>query len=77
MVECMEQIRNSFYRYYTDRSSIQPVIDILATGGYKFNNKHKITASVQYYNSKFNGDRSLYLGENLVLLLQKMEVFWK
>ncbi|REC79106.1 TonB-dependent siderophore receptor [Chryseobacterium elymi] len=40
-------------------------IDILATGGYKFNNKHKITASLQYYNSKFNGDRSLYLGENL------------
>ncbi|WP_374463784.1 TonB-dependent receptor [Chryseobacterium sp.] len=40
-------------------------IDILATGGYQFNNKHKITASVQYYNSKFNGDRSLYLGENL------------
>ncbi|KMQ63129.1 TonB-dependent receptor [Chryseobacterium angstadtii] len=40
-------------------------IDVLATGGYKFNNKHKITASLQYYNSKFNGDRSLYLGENL------------
>ncbi|OCA76242.1 TonB-dependent receptor [Chryseobacterium artocarpi] len=40
-------------------------IDILATGGYKFNDKHKITASLQYYNSKFNGDRSLYLGENL------------
>ena len=40
-------------------------IDVLATGGYQFNNKHKITASVQYYNSKFNGDRSLYLGENL------------
>ncbi|STD03744.1 Iron-regulated outer membrane proteins [Elizabethkingia anophelis] len=40
-------------------------IDILATGGYKFNNKHKITASLQYYNSKFNGDRSVYLGENL------------
>ncbi|WP_137904202.1 TonB-dependent receptor [Chryseobacterium sp. 2VB] len=40
-------------------------IDILATGGYQFNNKHKITASVQYYNSKFNGDRSLFLGENL------------
>lgn len=40
-------------------------IDLLATGGYQFNNKHKITASVQYYNSKFNGDRSLFLGENL------------
>ncbi|MDR6920336.1 MULTISPECIES: TonB-dependent receptor [Chryseobacterium] len=40
-------------------------IDILATGGYKFNNKHKITASLQYYNSKFNGDRSLYLGQSL------------
>lgn len=40
-------------------------IDILATGGYKFNSKHKITASLQYYNSKFNGDRSVYLGENL------------
>lgn len=40
-------------------------IDILATGGYQFNNKHKITASLQYYNSKFNGDRSLFLGENL------------
>ena len=40
-------------------------IDILARGGYQFNNKHKITASVQYYNSKFNGDRSLFLGENL------------
>jgi iron complex outermembrane receptor protein len=40
-------------------------IDVLATGGYKFNNKHKITASLQYYNSKFNGDRSLYLGQNL------------
>lgn len=40
-------------------------IDVLATGGYQFNNKHKITASLQYYNSKFNGDRSLFLGENL------------
>lgn len=40
-------------------------VDILATGGYQFNNKHKITASVQYYNSKFNGDRSLFLGQNL------------
>ncbi|WP_288435909.1 TonB-dependent receptor [uncultured Chryseobacterium sp.] len=40
-------------------------IDVLATGGYQFNNKHKITASLQYYNSKFNGDRSLYLGQNL------------
>lgn len=40
-------------------------IDILATGGYQFSNKHKITASLQYYNSKFNGDRSLYLGQNL------------
>lgn len=40
-------------------------IDILATGGYQFNNKHKITASFQYYNSKFNGDRSLFLGQNL------------
>nr|WP_315029759.1 TonB-dependent receptor [uncultured Chryseobacterium sp.] len=40
-------------------------IDILATGGYQFNNKHKITASLQYYNSKFNGDRSLFLGQNL------------
>jgi len=40
-------------------------LDLLATGGYKFNNNHKITASVQYYNSKFNGDRSLYLGQNL------------
>ncbi|MDP9961532.1 TonB-dependent receptor [Chryseobacterium lathyri] len=40
-------------------------IDVLATGGYKFNNKHKITASLQYYNSRFNGDRSLYLGQNL------------
>ncbi|PIF45159.1 iron complex outermembrane receptor protein [Chryseobacterium sp. 52] len=40
-------------------------IDVLATGGYKFNNRHKITASLQYYNSKFNGDRSLYLGQNL------------
>lgn len=40
-------------------------IDVLATGGYKFNNQHKITASAQYYNSKFNGDRSLSLGENL------------
>lgn len=40
-------------------------IDVLATGGYQLNNKHKITASLQYYNSKFNGDRSLYLGQNL------------
>lgn len=40
-------------------------IDILATGGYQFNNKHKINASFQYYNSKFNGDRSLFLGQNL------------
>lgn len=46
-------------------------IDILATGGYQFNNKHKITASLQYYNSKFNGDRSLYLGENLGAFIKK------
>ncbi len=46
-------------------------IDILATGGYQFNNKHKITASVQYYNSRFNGDRSLYLGENLGAFIKK------
>ncbi|MCJ7935518.1 MAG: TonB-dependent receptor [Chryseobacterium sp.] len=46
-------------------------IDILATGGYQFNNKHKITASLQYYNSKFNGDRSLFLGENLSAFTQK------
>lgn len=46
-------------------------LDILATGGYKFNNNHKITASVQYYNSKFNGDRSLYLGENLAAFTTK------
>lgn len=46
-------------------------IDILATGGYQFNNKHKITASLQYYNSKFNGDRSLYLGENLAAFTTK------
>lgn len=46
-------------------------IDILATGGYQFNNKHKITASLQYYNSKFNGDRSLYLGENLSAFTKK------
>lgn len=46
-------------------------IDILATGGYQFNNKHKITASIQYYNSKFNGDRSLYLGENLSAFTKK------
>lgn len=46
-------------------------IDILATGGYQFNNKHKITASLQYYNSKFNGDRSLYLGDNLSAFTKK------
>lgn len=46
-------------------------IDVLATGGYQFNNKHKITASVQYYNSKFNGDRSLYLGQNLSAFTKK------
>ncbi|PJJ66270.1 TonB-dependent receptor [Chryseobacterium geocarposphaerae] len=46
-------------------------LDILATGGYKFNNNHKITASVQYYNSKFNGDRSLYLGQNLAAFTTK------
>lgn len=46
-------------------------LDLLATGGYKFNNNHKITASVQYYNSKFNGDRSLYLGENLAAFSTK------
>ncbi|WP_317167582.1 TonB-dependent receptor [Chryseobacterium sp. c4a] len=46
-------------------------IDILATGGYQFNNKHKITASLQYYNSKFNGDRSLYLGENLGAFIKR------
>lgn len=46
-------------------------IDVLATGGYQFNNKHKITASLQYYNSKFNGDRSLFLGENLGAFTKK------
>ncbi|MGH1516299.1 TonB-dependent receptor [Chryseobacterium sp. JK1] len=46
-------------------------IDILATGGYQFNNKHKITASLQYYNSKFNGDKSLFLGENLSAFTKK------
>ncbi|AZB36096.1 TonB-dependent receptor [Chryseobacterium bernardetii] len=46
-------------------------IDILATGVYQFNSKHKITASLQYYNSRFNGDRSLYLGENLSAFTKK------
>ncbi|WP_312083648.1 TonB-dependent receptor [Epilithonimonas hominis] len=40
-------------------------IDVLATAGYQFNEKNKLTVSVQYYNSQFNGDRSLFLGENL------------
>ena len=42
--------------------------DVLATAGYKFNSKHQINGSFQYYNSKFNGDRSLYLGENISAL---------
>ena len=46
-------------------------IDVLATGGYKFNNNHKLTASIQYYNSKFNGDRSVFLGENLAAFSKK------
>lgn len=40
-------------------------IDLLGTGGYSFNRNHKITVSGQFYTSKFNGDRSLFLGDNL------------
>ena len=43
-------------------------IDVLATAGYKFNPKHQINGSVQYYRSKYSGDRSLYLGENISVL---------
>lgn len=46
-------------------------LDILATGGYKFNHHHTVTASVQYYNSKFNGDRSLYLGQDIAAFKTK------
>ena len=43
-------------------------IDVLATAGYKFNPNHQINGSVQYYRSKYSGDRSLYLGENISVL---------
>ncbi|MGJ1430526.1 TonB-dependent receptor [Sphingobacterium spiritivorum] len=40
-------------------------VDVLGTAGYQIHPNHKITVSGQYYNSKFNGKRSLFLGDNL------------
>lgn len=40
-------------------------IDVMGSGSYKINKDHVIFASAQYYNSKNNGDRSLYLGDSL------------
>lgn len=44
-------------------------IDVLATIGYKFNSKHKISVTAQYYDSKFNGDKVLSLGKNFGAIL--------
>lgn len=40
-------------------------IDVLGSGSYKINDSHMLSATAQYYNSKYNGDRSLYLGDSL------------
>ncbi|PUZ24671.1 TonB-dependent receptor [Chitinophaga costaii] len=40
-------------------------INVMGSGSYKFNDQHSLTATVQYYDSKTNGDRSLYLGDSL------------
>lgn len=40
-------------------------IDIFGSVGLKINEKQQIDLNLQYFNSKFNGDRALYLGPNL------------
>lgn len=44
-------------------------IDVMGTFGYKINHNHEITGAIQYYNSKFNGDEGLSLGENFAAVL--------
>lgn len=39
--------------------------DLIGTASYNFNDAHKISALVQYYNSSFQGDKSAFLGDNL------------
>ena len=45
-------------------------VDVLFTGGYKINKQHEITGAIQFFDSRFTGDRSLYLGENYASLLK-------
>ncbi|MGI9527899.1 MAG: TonB-dependent receptor [Weeksellaceae bacterium] len=43
--------------------------DIVGSFGYKFNSDHSVTASLQYYNSEYNGDTGLSLGKNFGAVL--------
>lgn len=45
-------------------------IDVLASLGYAFNDNHSLSATLQYYDSRFNGERSLFLGENYSSILK-------
>lgn len=45
------------------------IIDVMGSASYRINDKHKISFIAQYYNSEFNGDRSLSLGENYGAIL--------
>ncbi|MDR2275210.1 MAG: TonB-dependent receptor [Sphingobacterium sp.] len=40
-------------------------MDLQGTLNYRINPQHKIAVFGQYYNSKFNGDRSLFLGDSI------------
>lgn len=46
------------------------VIDLMANAGYVFNEKHRISIMAQYYNSEYNGDRALFLGDNFGAILK-------
>lgn len=43
--------------------------DVVGSVGYTFNPNHQITATLQYYNSAFDGDTGLSLGKNFAAVL--------
>lgn len=45
-------------------------VDVLLNAGYKINKQHEISTALQFFDSRFTGDRSLFLGENYASLLK-------
>lgn len=46
------------------------IVDVMGSASYRINDKQKISFMAQYYNSEFNGNRSLFLGENYSAILK-------